>query len=664
MSVPRALLIVGAAVDPEQIAFVCTRLAAVDASIAVAAMRPPADDALCGVELHELARAAEGRGPSFRRELRAVKPRERVWLHVRDDAWVAAQAARADVVVWLDAQAQVAARRLAEVHPHLSAVGSADEAISWLGQGATPRAPRTQDAPPRLRTRLQRFLPGFAPGRDVEQDVGGRVRALLARGEGGEAQDLARVAAGRATSLRERADLLGDVVSWELAHGRSTPLAREAYAAELAVADEHLAGHDYTEAAFSFQEAMRTAFHRTLHFDGPHSPLADDPAHFLAPLHRSDIGRALCAAERQPRPGRDDAGRRTRLQIITRKNDDFLGEIRAHFVGHPQFETRFADLLGAPGVEGLAKTPGPVVERLLSDGELRSVQQALQPYLEWADVMFIEWGSALAALVSRVDRGRTRVVVRMHSFELFTPWPQLMDLRGVDDVVFVSEHLRDLAVASLPGLRGPDAPRLHVIANAMELSRFRRPKPDGARFTLGVVGASKLVKDPRWAIEVLRRLRQHDARYRLVLIRGRFQDSAPGTKEYAEQLRRDLDELEPTGAVHVLSHTDDVPAALEEVGVVISSSVRESFHMGLVEGAASGAVPVVRDWPFFPGAAARLFPEDWVVATPDEAAQRILALTADEGDWRRTAAAASDHVLHRWDWPVVRSEFEQLFRTT
>jgi glycosyltransferase involved in cell wall biosynthesis len=170
-----------------------------------------------------------------------------------------------------------------------------------------------------------------------------------------------------------------------------------------------------------------------------------------------------------------------------------------------------------------------------------------------------------------------------------------------------------------------------------------------------------MVKDPRWAIEVVRELRKHDERYRLLLVRGTLQDPTPAAQAYAEQLQRDLDELEPTGAVQVLGHTDDVPDALEEIGVVLSSSVRESFHMGLVEAVASGALPVVRDWPFFPGAARDLFPEDWVVDSPAQAAQRILALTAEASVWSEATRAAAEYVIGRWDWPVVRREFEELF---
>ena len=41
----------------------------------------------------------------------------------------------------------------------------------------------------------------------------------------------------------------------------------------------------------------------------------------------------------------------------------------------------------------------------------------------------------------------------MHSYEAFTLWPHLMDFSRVDDLVFVSDHLRDLAVAAIPGLQ-------------------------------------------------------------------------------------------------------------------------------------------------------------------------------------------------------------------
>lgn len=50
-----------------------------------------------------------------------------------------------------------------------------------------------------------------------------------------------------------------------------------------------------------------------------------------------------------------------------------------------------------------------------------------------------------AALLIAVDPGDTRVVMRLHSAETFSPWPFLVDFTRVDDLVFVGTHLRDLA---------------------------------------------------------------------------------------------------------------------------------------------------------------------------------------------------------------------------
>lgn len=617
-------------------------------------------------ETRALGPAAQEHGPAFRRAIRRADPPERFWLHVRDDQWVEKHAAGSALVMALGPRAESAAHRLAERHPSLRAAPGIDAAMGLL-QSSDGGPPRRAFPRPALPPALARVLvggPGMPERRRYELAHRATLR-LLRAGQTPAADRMVRTALNRLRTPRVRADLLGDAVSWALAHGQQPSLTVDAYAAELALADERLAAQRHQAAAESFEEAMRTAFHRVIHFDHLSSPLATDPATFTAPLRDSTTAASLRAARGRTRPpasGQDDATGRTRLLLATRRNADFLGEIREHLTSHPGFETRFVDFVDTGDLERFAKNPGAIVEQTLGQGKelVSAAEQVFRPHLDWADVVFVEWCTALAALVTQVDPKDTRVVVRMHSYEAFTQWPQLTDFTRVDDMVFVSEHLRDLAVAAIPALQRPDAPRLHVIANAMELRRFERRKPDAARFTLGVVGASKLVKDPRWAIEVLRHLRRHDERYRLLLIRGRLQDPTDAAREYARGLNDDLAELEPAGAVQVLGHTDDVPAALADVGVVVSSSVRESFHMGLVEGAASGAVPVVRDWPYFPGAARQLFPHDWVVDGPEAAADRILAATSSEQVWRSTGQAAAEHVVGRWDWQVVRLELERL----
>ncbi len=297
-------------------------------------------------------------------------------------------------------------------------------------------------------------------------------------------------------------------------------------------------------------------------------------------------------------------------------------------------------------------------------GYLGKVEATLRPHLEWEDTVFVEWCTISATLLTLVDPGTTRVVLRLHSFEAFSHWPHRVDFSRVDDMIFVSDHVRDLATEAIPRLSGADGPRLHVIANAQDLASFRRPKRPGARHTLGFVGMAQVAKDPLWALEVLRLLRARDDRYRLLLVGGGLNPAASAAvRAYHERLEPALAELEEAGAVQRLGHSDDIPAALTDVGVILSISVREGAPCSLNEGAASGAVPVVRDWPFFAGrehGARTLFPAEWVVGSPEEAAERILAATADKETWTKAGQAAAEHALATWDWSVVQHDFDRL----
>jgi glycosyltransferase involved in cell wall biosynthesis len=652
MAEGRAVLLLAAERQhPAALRDVIDRLRAAGTDSPLAAILWPVRDGvteLHGGSVRVLSCHAQAHGPGFRREVRRADPQRAFWIHVRDDTWTQDQMTRVAVVLPLDQAAGLAAQRLVAQHGHAVLAHDVDTALTLLADAQPEPEPASVVGTNSARESLW-------------------VRALrgLQVGDEAEAERLVITGLGGAGDPRSRADMVGNLVSWQLAQGRQPALVMEGVAAELAVADEHFAAGRCRAAAESFEEAIRTAFHRLLHFDGPTSPLADDPGSFTKPFRTSAVAEAL-RAPRGRAIGTDqtvgDPGRQTRLLIATRRNADFLDEIRQHFGKHPSFDSRFVDFAGEGPVDRFAKATDRLAFQLLSGGKVltEAAEATFRSHLDWADVVLVEWCTALAALITTIDPRDTRVVVRMHSYEAFTHWPQLTDFSRIDDMIFVSEHLRDFAVAAIPGLQGPHAPRLHVIPNAMQLQRFPGPKTDDARFTLGVIGASKPVKDSRWAVEVLRELRRHDDRYRLVLLRGKIIDESAATHEYAEALRHDLDELEPSGAVTVLGHTDDVPAALRDIGVVVSSSVRESFHMGLVEGAASGAVPVVRDWPFFPGAARQLFPHDWVVGTPKQAAERILDATSSEEVWRATGQAVAQHVLERWDWPVVRPQFERL----
>lgn len=454
--------------------------------------------------------------------------------------------------------------------------------------------------------------------------------------------------------------------------GTRPTLLDQAIRHQLAVADARLANGNPAGAARYFERACKLGFHRALHFDDTTSPLAADASTYASPFRESSATRLLRAARARDRSApADNPGA---ITLLTRGNDTFLGEISALLGGHGSTEVRHVDLLEEKALSKGLFSIKYVAEQLLTggaspadqEGIMARAERALRPVLEETDVLFVDWCGAAAVLVNLVDPGATRVVVRLHSYEAFTHWPHLMDWSRVDDLVFVSDHLRDFTVDAVPGLSEQQAPRLHVLPLNRDLRPFVRPKRSpAARFELGLVSWGNVAKDPLWALEVLEALRHHDERYRLRLIGSGFDGQVSAVAQrYGDRLERELRRLEDQGAVLRVGQTDDVPSALGEVGVIVSASVRESFHAAVVEGAASGAVPVVRDWPFFahrPTGARSLYPVDWVVSTPTEAAERVLRLTQDESTWRAAGEDAQRLTMQTWDWEAVRPEYERFF---
>ncbi|MEV0091520.1 hypothetical protein [Streptomyces sp. NPDC050738] len=482
------------------------------------------------------------------------------------------------------------------------------------------------------------------------------------------AERIVGVSGHRINDTRLKADVLAEAAEAQLSRGETPRHLIQAYAAELVCADEHFAAGRVKEAAASAAKALLLASHKVAHFNGLSSPLAESPSRFSAPLRRSRTITAVQTRRTRREPAAPlPTDRPVRVLFAYSSNANFLPLITSHFTEHPGTKIRTLDTASDPRLAPLAKGMGRMIERSLGGQAAygRQAEAVLRPHLDWADVVFVEWSTAAAGFFTLVDPGTTRVIVRLHSFEAFTYWPQITGFSRVDDLVFVSEHLRDLAVEAVPRLKKPGGPRTHVVANAVELPRFALPKPPEARFTIGLVGVGQVAKDARWALEVLRLVRKRDPRYRLQLVGGLPDpESSPATRAYHELFLEELAPLEAAGAVTRVGHTADVPGALTRIGTLLNSSVREGWPLSVVEGAASAAVPVVRDWPFFAGAehgARTVFPADWVVTTPAQAAERILATTASEEGWRSAGAAAAAHAMAAWDWEaVVSSRFDEL----
>jgi glycosyltransferase involved in cell wall biosynthesis len=242
--------------------------------------------------------------------------------------------------------------------------------------------------------------------------------------------------------------------------------------------------------------------------------------------------------------------------------------------------------------------------------------------LGWADVVLCEWCLGNAVWYSRNAEPEMRLVIRLHRVENESEYPAEVDSDRVDAWVFVAEHIMDEAVRrfALP------TDKVRVIPNLVELGRFGSQKLPGATFNLGMVGFVDSRKRLDLALDVVERLRAADPRFRLI-VKGKPPWEFPWVWQREEERRyyervykrmarspllREAVTFDPFGP--------DVPAFLDKVRFLVSTSDSEGDQVAVAEAAASGAIPVVLERP----GAAEQYPPSWVHDSPDAAAGAIL----------------------------------------
>lgn len=239
--------------------------------------------------------------------------------------------------------------------------------------------------------------------------------------------------------------------------------------------------------------------------------------------------------------------------------------------------------------------PGPALAQAIADADL--------VWLEWC------WDHAVWATNSGVLAGRP-CILRLHSIEaLQTDFPARVDWTQVHRLVLVGGDIADLLTTRFPAIAG--AVPIARIANGIDLARFAPGTPD--RYRIGWVGHVEPKKNPMLLLQIAHRLRQLDPRYTFHAA-GAFTDLR--TLRYVQ---RQIPALELGGAVRFEGPVADMPAWYADKGVLLSTSMYESFGMAIGEAMAVGAFPVVHG---FPGADL-LWPAECLFAAIDDAVALI-----------------------------------------
>ena len=497
---------------------------------------------------------------------------------------------------------------------------------------------------------LRKYLSGamrYLSTNPPEDDYFWPVLAMRNVGAGlsGKAAMVAQV--GRSVIGDENARKVGlEQVSALIAESTDARTLAVAAAEALQRADERAAQGRTGEAWWHQYLALQLLFESTRHTSVPETPLVDDPAAYLAPLRESRLHQQIIAPEDRYRIGRRAVV--TREAVIFDgafpKFSGVLGEalrvdMPVTHVDLGSFDPRFRNVV--MDLETFVGLQEPHLDRVVLDR------------VSGASLIVADWADKGLALLSRLVPREARLVVRIHGVDTLSGWVHLVDWSAVDAVIAPSEHL----AAAFRAVVGPSlgSTDVVVVPNPIDAAAFSPAKDPGAEHTLGLIGWSQRVKGTPFALDLLGRLRAEDERWRLRLVGADFPERPrPVEGRAAQEIRARLTRPDVRGAVDFVPFTPRVDQVMSGIGWALSTSLRESFHLGLMEMTAAGAVPVVRDWPVYARTlgASSLVPQEWIVGDIEKAAERILEIHR-AGTWEQERLAAREHVASRYDKPIV-----------
>jgi len=243
-------------------------------------------------------------------------------------------------------------------------------------------------------------------------------------------------------------------------------------------------------------------------------------------------------------------------------------------------------------LSGLDNFIDPIITGLSSDYMVRKfiikTPQELYNAIDYGDIIFLEWANETAYFATNYKgiKGK-KVIVRLHSYEIFTDFPKQINWAVVDRLIFVAPHIRDILKESIPDIE--KKVKTEVVYNGLDLDKIPF-KERQAGFNLAWVGYINYKKNPPMALQVIKKLVDIDKRYTLH-VAGSFQDLR--YKVYLEYM---IKEMGLQDNVIFYSWVDDMEKFWKDKNYLLHTSLQEGHSYAIMEGMARGIKPVIHNF--------------------------------------------------------------------
>jgi len=265
---------------------------------------------------------------------------------------------------------------------------------------------------------------------------------------------------------------------------------------------------------------------------------------------------------------------------------------------------------------GLDQFIDQIIEGLSNNYTVRKFiirnQQDIYNAIDWADIVWLEWCNQTAIIGTNYEgvKGK-KVIIRLHSYEIFTDFPKQINWLVVDRLILVAPHIREILKIFIPDIE--EEVKTEIVYNGIDLDKiiFQKRKPG---YNIAWIGFINYKKNPQMALQILKKLTDIDKRYKLH-VAGSYQDSR--YKIYLEYMIREMglqDNIKFYGWI------DNMDKFWEDKNYLLHTSIQEGHSYAIMEAMARGIKPVIHN---FRGAK-ELYRKDDIFNTIDGAINLIL----------------------------------------
>lgn len=240
--------------------------------------------------------------------------------------------------------------------------------------------------------------------------------------------------------------------------------------------------------------------------------------------------------------------------------------------------------------------------------------------LKWADIIFCEWGLGNALWYSTNKLEYQKLIVRIHSQERRTEYYKSFNINKIDNVICVGPYMFE----EINKIMNIPRKKISIVFNYVDCKSLKKHKKENSRYNIGILGICPKSKRLDLAIDIFEKLWEKDKNYKLY-IKGKK------PSEYSWLLKREEEKIfyenlfnrikNSTWKENILwnDFSEDVSNWFEDIGIILSTSDFESFHLSIAEGMASGCLPIILDW----NGSEYIYPNKYICKNIDEAISLI-----------------------------------------